>query len=139
EGWTPESMPSMIDSIRSGSFSRGKETALGGESVKTFYRIFQNVKVSQDDCGNNNGIWYDLREDNYARHIGLNAVDAKGYHLTTREELKALIGSKIQLRTPMLCSTPAPNFCKVCVGEVLAARPEAVHIVTSDVGSAFMD
>ena len=38
----------------------------------------------------------------------------------------------------MLCNTRAPNFCKVCVGEVLAARPEAVHIVTSDVGSAFM-
>ena len=138
EGWETDKMPNMIDSMRSGSFSRGKETALGGESVKTFYRIFQNVKISEDDCKTTLGIWYDINKDNYTRHIGLNAMDAKGIHLTTEEELKALIGSKIQLRTPMLCKTQAPNFCKVCVGEVLAARPEAVHIVTSDVGSAFM-
>ena len=138
EGWELDKMPNMIDSLRSGSFSRGKETALGGESVKTFYRIFQNVKVSEEDCGSKLGFWYDVTQDNYKRLVGLNAIDAKGYHLTTDEEVKALIGSKIQLRTPMLCNTRAPNFCKVCVGEVLAARPEAVHIVTSDVGSAFM-
>lgn len=138
EGWDTKNIPNMVDSMRSGSFSRGKETALGGESVKTFYRIFQNVKVSEDDCGTKLGMWYNITEDNYMRHVGLNAIDANGYHLTTEEELKKLIGSKIQLRTPMLCKTNAPNFCKVCVGEVLAARPEAVHIVTSDVGSAFM-
>lgn len=138
EGWETEKIPHMIDSMRSGSFSRGKETALGGESVKTFYRIFQNVKVSEEDCGTKLGMWYAITENNYTRHVGLNAMDASGYHLTTEEELKKLIGSKIQLRTPMLCKTNAPNFCKVCVGEVLAARPEAVHIVTSDVGSAFM-
>lgn len=138
EGWEVENMPAMIDSMRSGSFSRGKETALGGESVKTFYRIFQNVKVSEDDCGNNNGIYYDIREDNYLRHVGLNAIKGTSTFETTAENLKPYIGSKIQLRTPMLCNTKAPNFCKVCVGVVLAERPEAVHIVTSDVGSAFM-
>lgn len=139
EGWETDKLPNMIDSMRSASFSRGKETALGGESVKTFYRIFQNVKVSEDDCGIKTGIWYDVREDNYKRYIGLNLIDAKGHHLTNEAEMLTYIGSKIQLRTPMLCKTKAPNFCKVCVGEVLAARPEAVHIVTSDVGSAFMD
>ena len=138
DGWEIEKMPAMIDSMRSGSFSRGKETALGGESVKTFYRIFQNVKVSEDDCKSQLGMWYDVSKENYTRYVGLNAFDTKGYHLTTEPEMKSLIGSKIQLRTPMLCKTQAPNFCKVCVGEVLAARPEAVHIVTSDVGSAFM-
>lgn len=138
DGWEVDKIPNMVDSMRSGSFSRGKETALGGETVKTFYRIFQNVKVSEDDCGSKSGIWYDVHADNYKRLVGLNAIDSSGVHLTTEEELKALIGSKIQLRTPMLCNVKAPNFCKVCVGEVLAARPEAVHIVTSDVGSAFM-
>lgn len=138
DGWEVDKLPAMIDSLRSGSFSRGKETALGGESVKTFYRIFQNVKVSEDDCGTKATIGYDVHETNYNKHVGLNAIGPNGMFLTTTDNIKSYIGSKIQLRTPMLCNTQAPNFCKVCVGEVLAARPEAVHIVTSDVGSAFM-
>lgn len=138
EGWEVDKIPEMVDSLRSGSFSRGKETALGGESVKTFYRIFQNVKISEEDCKTKGTITYDVREDNYNRYVGLNAVGPSGLFLTTHDNIKPFIGGKIQLRTPMLCKTQAPNFCEVCVGEVLASRPEAVHIVTSDVGSAFM-
>lgn len=138
EGWDVESMPAMIDSLRSGSYARGKETALGGESVKTFYRIFQNVSVSEDDCKNNNGFFYHITKEDQERFVGLNAVKGNQYYMLTEENISEHVGRKIELRTPMLCSTTAPNFCKVCVGETLAARPDAIHIVTSDVGSAFM-
>ena len=138
EGWDVEAMPAMIDSLRSGSYARGKETALGGESVKAFYRIFQNVSVSEDDCGNNHGFMYDITEEDKTRFIGLNAVKGTQYYMLTEENIAEHVGRKIELRTPMLCSTVAPNVCKVCVGETLAARPDAIHIVTSDVGSAFM-
>lgn len=138
EGWDVEAMPAMIDSLRSGSYARGKETALGGESVKSFYRIFQNVSVSEDDCGNNNGFMYDITEEDKSRFVGLNAIKGNQYYMLTEENISEHVGRNIELRTPMLCSTVAPNVCKVCVGETLAARPDAIHIVTSDVGSAFM-
>lgn len=138
EGWDVDAMPAMIDSLRSGSYARGKETALGGKSVKDFYRIFQNVSVSEDDCKNNNGFIYDITESDKSRFVGLNAVKGNQYYMLTEDNIQEHVGRKIELRTPMLCSTVAPNVCKVCVGETLAARPDAIHIVTSDVGSAFM-
>lgn len=139
EGWDIESLPQMVDAARSGSYARGKETAMGGESVKDFYRIFQNVKVTEEDCGTTSGFDYFIAAEDVDRFIGLHKLEANGSTiLLTPENIGDYVNSKIKLRTPMLCKTKAPNFCKKCVGMALATRPEAVHIVTSDVGSAFM-
>lgn len=138
EGWEVEAMPAMVDSFRSGSYSRGNSTALGGESVKTFYRIFQNVKISEEDCGSKRGMHYLLTEDNHARFVGLYQITPQGLVLLKESDTKAAIGQTLEIRSPMICQTRAPNFCKKCVGVVMGERPDAVHIVTSDVGSAFM-
>ena len=139
EGWKPEFIPSIADSARSGSYARGKETALGGATVKDFYRIFQNVKVVEDDCGTKLGFTDTLKAPNKDRYIGLNYLDVNNKTIEiTKETIDGLIDSKIKLRTPMLCITKAPNFCKKCVGHALASKPEAMHIVTSDIGSAFL-
>lgn len=139
EGWDIKELPSMADSARSGSYARGKETALGGDWVKTFYRIFQNVTVSEDDCKTKLGFEYLITEKDVKRYVGLNAIKSDGSTYTlTIDNIKPLINTRVRLRTPMLCKTKAPNICKVCAGEMLSSKPEALHIVTSDVGSAFM-
>jgi hypothetical protein len=148
EGWQVKRMPEMIDNLRSGSYNRGAETAMGGESVKYFYRVFQNTRVAEDDCGSTSGLKWKITEDNFKRFVGLHRADitvkttdkaakAEASRLTP-EVLKSLIGKTIEVRTPMLCKTQSPSFCARCVGDSLAMTPTGLHIAASDVGSAFM-
>ena len=140
DGWDIKNMPSMADSIRAGSFNRGSQTALGGESVKYFYRIFQNTKVAEDDCQSTSGLWWTITQENYKDFDGLYQVTV-GTSKTTPlnlDRLKSLIGSKILIRSPMLCKTAAPSFCAKCVGDALARTPTGLHVAASDVGSTFM-
>lgn len=139
EGWDIEALPNIADAARSGSYARGKETALGGETVKDFYRIFQNVKVVEEDCGSKLGFTRVITAEEKNRYIGLSVIDNTGKTIRlTNENIDEYLGKPIKTRSPMLCKTKAPNYCKACVSEAMALRPDAVHIVTSDVGSAFM-
>lgn len=139
EGWDIQALPNMADSARSGSYARGKETALGGGTVKDFYRIFQNVKVSEEDCGSKLGFERHITESEKNRYVGLNILTPDGKTiLLTIDNINEYIGKTVKVRSPMLCKTKAPNYCKHCVSEAMATRPDAMHIVTSDVGSAFM-
>lgn len=149
EKWDIRQMPAMVNSLRAASYNRGNQTALGGESVKFFYRVFQNTRILEDDCGVRNGMLWDITDSNYKTFIGLYPAFKEGIRQTdattenlsiplTEEYLKARIGKKLLIRTPMLCKTKAPSFCARCVGAQIASSPTGVHITMSDVGSIFM-
>lgn len=138
DGLDLNEMPILIDTLRSGSYNRGAETALGGESVKYFYRVFQNTQVVEPDCGVKVGLPWEIRQDNYKQFLNLYAVTNGAPLLLTEESIQKFIGRKIYIRSPMLCKTPAPSFCASCVGKALAAMPTALHIAASNVGSRFM-
>lgn len=138
EGWDLPNMPAMFDGHRAGSFKRGAETALGGESVKYFYRVFQNTKVAEEDCGNNAGIPWEVDESNYKQFIGLYGVNNKTTFEITEDNVKQYIGKTIYTRSPLLCVTQAPSFCAKCIGKALASSPTGLHNAASNVGSSFM-
>lgn len=140
EGWDMARMPQLVDNLRHGSYGRGKQTAMGGESVKYFYRIFQNTRVAEDDCGTTEGLDWVITADTVSNFVGLyQAGTTKGSPSLTEDQLKAFIGKKIKIRSPMLCKTEAPSFCARCVGDSLASSPTGLHIAASDVGSTFMN
>ena len=142
EGWQIEYLPEMADSLRSGSFNRGSQTALGGESVKYFYRIFQNTKVAEEDCGTNGGITRLITKDNWKSFLGLHLVPTNDRSpdttRLTEEKIKSFIGQRIKVRSPMICKTEGASFCARCVGDSLARSPTGLHIAFADVGSIFM-
>lgn len=138
EGWNPDKLPAMADSLRAGSFNRGAQTALGGESVKYFYRIFQNTKVIEEDCGVDFGLPWDITEKNFKTFIGQYGIFNKKTVRLDEALLKSNIGKKIYIRSPMVCKSKAPSFCARCVGDVLASTPTGLHVAASDVGSTFM-
>lgn len=147
EGWDTAQMPAMVNNLRHASFSRGAETALGGESVKYFYRIFQNTTVIEPDCGSINGLEWMITQAEYKRFIGLHQIlpsdkfgDKKPMEETrlTEEKLKSMIGKTIHIRSPRGCNTAEPSFCAKCVGDTVALNPTGLHVTTSDVGSIFM-
>jgi len=147
EGWDIERMPDMVDSLRSGIYNRGSQTALGGESVKYFYRIFQNTRVAEDDCGTKSGIPRTVTKDNWKTFVGLHLAaqqqrDGQSAHpdvtRLTEEKLQLLIGKTIITRSPMMCKTEGASFCALCVGDTLAKLKTGLHIAAADVGSIFM-
>ncbi len=138
EGWDLNNLPGMVESLRAGSYNRGHETALGGESVKYFYRIFQNTRVLEEDCNTTKGLRWKVTLSNLKKFIGLHPLskgETKGY---TEAELKQLVGKEIVLRSPLYCKTKAPSFCAKCVGDSFAANPTGLHTSISDVGSRFL-
>lgn len=138
EGWNMEQFPALVDGLRGGSYARGIETAVGGEWVKHFQRVFQNIKVVEPDCGTVNTMSWGVTDYNYKRFVGLNRMVGNRATLLDEQTAKSLIGSSIKVRTPMLCKTTAPNFCETCCGEAISASANALHSITSEVGSVFM-
>ena len=141
EGWDMNRLPQMVDNLRSGSYNRGHETALGGESVKYFYRIFQNTRVLEDDCGTKISPTRLITKKNIPRLVGLFSQDVveNGQQVPlTDEKLNSLVGKVIRIRSPRTCTTEAPSFCAKCVGVMLARNPTGLHIAASNIGSTFM-
>lgn len=116
EGWSSNTVAACANDIRRGSYGRGKETAKGGEQTKYVLRIFQNVKVAEDDCGTKKGLPVLITEANYKQYVDRYLMDGK---LTTADWLKSQIGKQIVIRSPMYCQTKGFNYCAKCCGEII--------------------
>ena len=139
EKWDVKNLPPMIDSLRAGSFNRGSQTALGGQAVKDFYRIFQNSVVAEPDCGTVRGMNWLITDENYKRFVGLYPLGKADVKPFDEETLKGLIGREIIIRSPMFCRTVAPSYCAKCVGDLLAMAPTGLPSAVSDIGSVFLN
>lgn len=136
EGIRPEDFPVMVNNLRSGSYSRAKDTALGGEAAKFAARVFQNTKISNDDCGSKIGRITRVRSDNYA--------PLKGRYLPgsdeplTVEAAKKLVGKEVILRDPATCREPNNNFCVRCIGETIANSKVSITSLMNAQGNVYM-
>lgn len=138
EGWDIDKMPVMVNSLREGSYNRGRDTALGGEAVKFLGRVFQNTAIVEEDCGSTLGWEKEFTEQNHRNFSGFYRVTPQGSVLMTEEYTKSQIGKKIVVRSPMLCKTPKTGFCKHCMGEPNAINPMALGLLAADLGSQLM-
>jgi hypothetical protein len=137
EGWDLSKLPAMINSLRAGSYYRGKLTALGGESVKFFLRVFQNTYISEVDCGTKLTM-PKIVDENSNTLIGTYRVTKDGLQLLDADNLAALKGQHIDVRTPQYCKTAASDFCQKCMGAHNSENPMGLGSGASDVGSTFM-
>lgn len=138
DGLDFNNMPAIADSARSGSYSRGFMTAMGGQSVKDLYRVFQNAKIAEEDCGAKTGIPSLVSKNLMDYHLGRYMLQDGALVRIDETVVKALLGKFIELRSPMACKTKPPYFCARCVGDRTALNPNGVHVEISDIGSAFM-
>lgn len=141
EKWDVRELPRFADVLRAGSFNRGAQTALGGESVKYFYRVFQNTQIVMKDCGVKYGFPIPVMDGYEQSLVGFYPVDGSGKTRDTAftiDELKKLTGKQVDIRSPMVCKATKPSYCAICVGNALALTPTGLHIAVSDVGSTFL-
>jgi hypothetical protein len=138
EGWDISKLPAMINSLRAGSYYRGKLTALGGESVKFFLRVFQNTYISELDCGTELTVSKLVDSTNASSLIGTYRVTKTGLELIVVDNLNALIGTVIEARSPQYCKTGNSDYCQKCMGAHNSENPLGLGSGASDVGSTFM-
>ena len=112
EGWDVENFDLIVDEIRKGCYSRGAETAKGGDLTKYIMRIFQDVELRKGDCKSKNGYKYDVTAGNYMDFVG--RTDMTG-RVMTEGLMKGLVGRSVKLRSVMTCKLKG-GVCHTCMG-----------------------
>lgn len=139
EGWDLQAFPAMNNALRAGSFNRGKQTELGGESVKDILRATGNMKISAPDCGSTLGIPEIIVKGDEHNLIGFSVVEEDGQSTKiTADNVSSYMGRVIRKRSPMTCKMDKTDFCAVCLGDRLANNPTGLSMATADYGSTFL-
>jgi len=129
-----ENLVAKFNSIREGSFSRGAETAKGGEQVRIIQMIFQNHRIVPGDCGTKLTYPVVITEDNVKRYVGMNAMVNGKLTPLSEEYLKQQLGKVVRLRRPILCQYGHIDTCTACSSANKGEEPRAI---AADISSAF--
>lgn len=139
EGIDYKDLPAMLTTQRLGSFNRGANTALGGESVKFYLRAFQNASIAEEDCGSTLTLPYPVTDKNWREFVGFFVLNAqKKPVLIDEAKAKASIGGTLSIRSPIYCKTKGANLCVTCMGEASRSSKNALGELAAAVGSQHM-
>jgi hypothetical protein len=138
EGIDTDHMPAMINSIRSGSYSRGSQTQMGGEQTKTIYRMLGTVRIAEDDCGTTLGIPTDITAANKGQYLGYWVIANGKSVLLDEHNVDSFVGKFPQLRGPLTCKTEGKNVCSRCVGMALSEQPNGIPAAAAGLGGRFL-
>jgi hypothetical protein len=137
EGWKVEDFAIIANQIRSGSYSRAKETAKGGEETKFLIRVFQSVRVIEDDCGSQNYLQVMLSRDIASKFIYRTILVGDKLVTLTEENLPSYMGKMVLMRSPMHCHTDN-GYCYTCMGETFRTiNMELLTMAAINVSSSF--
>jgi hypothetical protein len=141
EGIDTQKMVAMNNSLRFGSYNRGAQTALGGESTKTIYRMVGTARIIEPDCGTTMGIPTQVRSFVKAGLLGYTYIQQGVSILITKDNIDSLVGKKIDIRGPMACKAgqgKGKNICAVCAGRAVAENPNGIPAAAAGVGGRFL-
>lgn len=148
EGIDTDHMSVMNNSLRFGSYNRGAQTALGGESTKTIYRMVGTARIIEDDCKTWLGVPTMVNKFNFDDLVGYSYIDDGQSVEITKENVGGLLGRRIDIRGPMTCKAgrdvakgtlgKGKNICAVCAGKALAENPNGIPAATAGVGGRFL-
>jgi hypothetical protein len=138
EGWDLSSFVAMNNSSRSGSYDRGADTQLGGESVKWLLRASSNINILvNQDCGTKLGMPQLITDDKH-NTIGFSVVTEQGAVELTHDNYGEYLGKRVMIRSPMFCTAKYTDICGICAGPRLAAAPTGASNAISQLGNTFM-
>lgn len=117
EGWDKNNFDVIVNEIYKGSYSRGAETAKGGELTKYVLRVFQDLKITEYDCNTTLGCTIELNDVYDHKHnltlLGRNLLGNN--QPIDIEFLKKNAGKKIIMRDPLYCKCKT-GLCFKCMG-----------------------
>lgn len=133
EGGDLTKLVEKFNGVREGSFSRGAETAKGGEQVRIIQMIFQNHRITADDCGTKLTHLVFINDINVERYVGMNMVDGGKLVNLTKKLLKDMLGKAIRIRRPILCQRGHVDTCAGCSS---ATKSNEERAIAADVSTA---
>ena len=138
DGWNADSIATIANEIRKGSYNRGHETQLGGALTKYIMRVFQDLCIIEDDCGARDGLEVDFKQYPIEDFKGRYIRDGGKWVAITSENMSKYTNGKYVMRSPMYCKTQK-GLCRKCAGDVYASlntKHIAMYIV--DISSTFL-
>jgi hypothetical protein len=137
DGWKVKNFQTLCNEIRRGSYNRAKETAKGGEETKFLIRVFQNTKVTEEDCKSTNYLAVILTRELATKFLYRNIAGDGTLITLTADNLESYIGKIVQMRSPMYCDTPN-GYCFTCMGELFRTiNQEVLTLVATSLTSFF--
>lgn len=114
-GVTKEDMPKIADSAIRSYYNSGVLTADSGYMTKKFNALAQKIKIGPagSDCKSTEYLRIKIDKRHLYRYIN---EDGKNI-LLDEETLPKYQGKVCNLRTPIHCHRPDPEYCNICVGE----------------------
>lgn len=134
EGIDVTHYPTMVNSLRAGSYYRGALTALAGEDVDLMARVFQNVRILPDFCGTHETYDVKITKDYVGRTLNVNRQRVK----VTDENLPEFNGKIMPMYSSAYCKATRSDVCAICAGDKLAAFPESMGSMVGDIPSTMM-
>ncbi len=138
EGWDIDAFQAIANDIRKGSYSRGKETAKGGALTKFILRVFQDVRITVDDCGTTRGLKKTFSESDSKAFLGRTIIVSGKSVMLTKENFSRYVGKLVTLRSPTHCKA-VDGLCFVCSGDNFRSLGvEAIGPLAIAISSKFM-
>lgn len=138
DGWDVDDIPIHANEARSGSYNRGKDTALGGTEVKNGTRMAMNTKISEDFCGTKRGMPVTIAEYDKSMYYGLYVVGKDQPIVISKENVSEYIGKPIMVHSPIYCLSEGDAFCKTCIGDGWSKLPHGMSNVVTNIGDVLM-
>lgn len=148
EGIDTDHMVALNNSLRYGSYNRGSQTKLGGESTKTIYRMLGTARITEVDCQTRVGIPTKITAFNKKRMVGYYILEQGQSLLLTAENVNTYVGKVVDMRSPLSCKagrepdTGEPgkgkNVCAHCMGVALAEQPNGLSAAAAGLGGRFL-
>jgi len=130
EGWgtDEETLSTIFNDARSGSYYRGVETQDGGSSAKFTLRASSDIDIVDTDCGSNISMPRIISDDDIGRYIIINRKPL----FLTHENINTYKNKEHTIRTTLYCKLEK-DFCSKCVGDNLKDYERGVSLLSIDV------
>lgn len=134
-----DKFPEYMNSLRFGSFARGKLTAESGTQTKTLLRSLGSITIIDNDCGTTKGIVRNITDKNYKKLLNRRIKEGNKWKVVSSlEEAKKYIDKSVEMRTALYCKTPGNALCYYCTSELFKNTPNAIYHLSTEVSSIMM-
>jgi hypothetical protein len=117
-GWKTKDLVTIFNEVRQGSFARAVETADGGVIAKLILRVFQDTRISEDDCHTTRGEHVHATKDVLRDFMWNYVIMGDGSNVViNKESIPSFLDKDIVVRTPGYCQAEE-GFCARCFGYV---------------------
>lgn len=133
-----ENFAVMCNDIRRGTYHRAINTAKGGEQVEFMRRVFQDSRITADDCKTKRGFTTTLSAFNIDDYMYCYIMTPQGLELLTKDNKSKYVNKTVTLRSPGYCKQHN-GYCKICMGKKFTNLDiDSLTMTVAGIGSKFL-